>query len=241
MEITTVAAQGQAEAPFTLASFNLQLVSLGSTVPVAKNYISRAIEELTSTLERLKQELNFDFAKNSVRSSSNVAEKYEYNRTSGAQDSVGYTVTYFFSFGLEDLELVDQVYDALISLDLSKEITFSVQSPAFSLKNRERLNKKALKVAFQKVQDRFETECEVLGLDASSFEIVTWAATYSDTQRSQHVLNAVAARSRAPMGGSAPSISFNAGLANVTVNLEVGYARRITPAVTRNDNIPTPF
>ena len=83
-------------------------------------------------------------------------------------------------------------------------------------------------------------ECDVLGLDSTDFEIGTWEVSYSDSHRAPKVRlqskAMTAGAPGAPRGGSAaiesvssfgsagePAINFVAGLAHVTVNLEVGY------------------
>lgn len=127
----------------------------------------------------------------------------------------------------------------------------SVGSPNFSVKRqtRERLNKKALKEAFARVTDRFEAECQVLGLDPANFEVGTWEVNYSDSRRAPKAPRAMmASAARAPTGGAPgasrgdgaiesaafgdagesgdPAISFNVGLATVVVNLEVAFQRK---------------
>jgi hypothetical protein len=116
--------------------------------------------------------------------------------------------------------------------------------PAFSLKNHDRLNKRALKAAQKKVVERFAMECEILGLNPAEFEIASWEATYSDSQRSDRVAKGTRLAAMSARGGGAvaqsysadsiesaaapeePAIGFTVGLASVTANLEVGYIRK---------------
>lgn len=256
-KITTVAAQGEAEAPFTLAHFHLNLVATATTVPVAKTRLGVAISQLNAALEALKTNLSLDFVKNSLRTSSSVQDVYDYNRTTGEQTHKGYNINYYMSFDIDNLDRVGAVYDALTYLNVSDtaNVKLTISNPDFSLKNRDRLNKRALKNAFRQVQDRFETECEVLGLDPLTFEIVSWEANYSDSQRSDRVgknmRSALGRPAASALGGKVgeafgaasediggsvegagmPVIDFNVGLATVTVNLEVGYTRRAPRAI----------
>lgn len=250
MQATTVAAQGEAKTDFNLAGFSLSLTSLEETVPQAKAELKKKFDELVSALDAMKTKLDVEFVKNSIRSSSNVQPIHEWETVKGKNQQVfrGYRATYNYSFQIDDLEKVSKIYDALTSL---KEV--STSSPNYAIKDhtRERLNKKALKHAFEKVTERIETECGVLGLNPSDFEIVSWETSYSDSQRSDRVAASTrrvgAARAmfaaasmdsvESAMGGGGSdednSLELVAGQAQVTVNLEVGYARRTTTGVVK--------
>lgn len=245
MQATTVAAQGSAETDYNLAGFAIHLSADGSSAPLAKAKLKGQVDALTQALDAMKAKLDLEFVKNSVTTSTNVQEHWEYNRKKNENEFLGYRAGYSMFFQIADLDKVSEVYDVLSSL---QEVTTS--SPGFYLKTntRDRVNKKALKDAFRKVQERFETECEVLGLDASDFEIASWEATYSDSQRSDRVaahnrkvgasraMNyssdniEVVACAAAPAGGgvgdSSEPLEIVVGKAKVTANLEVGYARK---------------
>lgn len=241
MQATTVAAQGTAETAFDRVTFSVSLSEDGDTVPLAKVKLGKAIEALNEAVESVKKNLNLEFVKNSVRTSSNTQENWEWvGRSNNKRELQGYTMNYVLSFDVDDLDVVSRVYDALTSIP-----KIQVRQPAFWLKNRDRLNKKALKQAQKKVEERFAMECEILGLQPDQFEIASWETNYSDSQRSDRVAKGVRAfAAAAPVGavlesaslddagGSAdatPAIGFTVGLASVTVNLEVGYIRKGNP------------
>jgi uncharacterized protein YggE len=242
---TTVAAKGQAEAPHNLAHFHLVLKDEGATVPSAKARLKKQVETLNIALSDMKVEIGLKFVKNSFRTNSNVQQKWEYNQKTRENDFRGFEASYTVSFTIDDLDKVSEIYDALTNLD-----KVQVSHPWFSLKTLDRLNKKALKRAFDNVQLRFEEECTVMGLTASDFEVGTWEVNYSDSQRSESV---GANARRSAMGGGRPAavaamamggeiesasgplgdadgedtlLEINPGNATVTVNLEVGYIRR---------------
>lgn len=240
MQATTVAAQGTAETKFNLVTFSVHLSEEATTVPNAKNKLALAVSGLNEALEAVKKELGLEFVKNSVRTSSNTQERYEYVGKNNKRELQGYTMSYSLAFSIDDLDKVSKVYDALTSIP-----KVSVMQPAFSLKNRDRLNKRALKAAQKKVEERFAMECEILGLTPAEFEIASWETSYSDSQRSDRVAKGTRmfAAAGAPAGGgaqnysasyddeavesaAAPAIGFTVGLASVTVNLEVGYIRK---------------
>lgn len=240
MQATTVAAQGTAETKFNLVTFSVHLSEEATTVPNAKNKLALAVNGLNEALEAVKKELGLEFVKNSVRTSSSTQERYEYVGKNNKRELQGYTMSYSLAFSIDDLEKVSKVYDALTSIP-----KVSVMQPAFSLKNRDRLNKRALKAAQKKVEERFAMECEILGLTPAEFEIASWETSYSDSQRSDRVAKGNRVAAMRASGGSAqnysasfddaesiesaaqePSIGFTVGLASVTVNLEVGYIRK---------------
>lgn len=240
MQATTVAAQGEAKTDFNLAGFSVSLEALRPSVPTAKLVLKKQVDELMAALDTMKKKLNLEFVKDSIRASSSVQQKHEWQKNK--QVLLGYEATYAYSFQIDDLDLVSKVYDTLTSLNEVR-----VNSPYYALKNRDKLNKKALKHAFSKVKDRFESECAVLNLNPDEFEIASWEATYSDSQRSDRV---GAATRRSAMGGGAvvacaaampesdeigtafdspvedSELELVVGQAQVTANLEVGYARR---------------
>lgn len=252
MQATTVAARGEAETDYNLAGFSVSLDAEAQAVPAAKARLKKKVDELTAALEKMKADLELEFVKDSVRANSNVQEKHQWNQKKNENEFMGYVANYSFSFQIDDMEKVSKVYDVLTSLD---EVT--VSSPGYGLKDRDRekLNKKALKHAFAKVTDRFEMECKVFDLSPADFEVASWEVTYSDSQRSSRVsahtrrVGAMRARNAsnsgdlevatayaaaAPAGGAAPAdepIELVVGKAVVTVNLEVGYARRVSQTV----------
>ncbi len=233
---TTVAAQGTASAKFNLATFNVALSEDADTVPLAKAQLSEHVTMLNDSLTELKTRLDLKFVKDSLRISSSTNENWQYVQRDGLneREMQGYTITYNLSFAIDDLDKVSQVYDSLTNLPEVR-----VAAPAFKLKNKDSLNKKALKAAWKKVEERFAMECETLGLKKDDFAIGNWETSYSDSQRSDRVGGPV--RSLSVKGGgpsmayaegavsgsasSEPVVEFTVGQATVTVNLEVGYVR----------------
>lgn len=242
MQATTVAAQGLAEAPYTIANFGVFLSSKGKDVPEAKKLMKSQIETLNQALLKMQTDLSLEFVKNSVHTSSQVQEDWEYVKNT--RELKGYVLTYNLSFQIDDLDKVNQVFDVLTSLSEVR-----VSNPSFGLKpaQREKLSKKALKNAFAKAYERFETECSVLGLDVTEFEISNWEVTYHDSRRGNRVSNAMSARAAASnmayegvalasaagpsgptgaIGAAMDEIDLVSGLAEVAVNIEVGYAKK---------------
>lgn len=230
MSTTTVAATGTAESNYDVVGFSVSVSAIAvASVPAAQAKLKLKVEDLNKVVEEIQKNLDLKFIKGSLRSGASVHEKHEWVKQT--QEFKGYEATFNLSFELDDLSKVNEVYEALTGLQ-----DVRVNSPTFRLKNRDRLNKKALKVAFDRVQDRFESECKILGLDHTQYAIETWEASYSDTRRSDRVSARLESAtysmaSAAPIGGSARAqsnaLDIMSGLATVTVNLEVGFVKKV--------------
>lgn len=231
-QATTVAAQGEAETEYDLVQFSIGLTSLAKTVPLAKSKLKTQVDALAAAVEDFQKQLEVKIVKNSLRSNTQVGEKHEWEHNSNVFK--GYEATYSMTFQLDDLTKISQVYDILTSLKEAR-----VSQPSLMLKERETVNRAALEVAFKKVADRFAAECAVLGLNTTDFQVVGWEVSYSDSRRSDRVgatarrsaVRSMSVESAAPMAAlmdaeESDVIEIVAGLAKVTVNLEVGYARK---------------
>lgn len=236
--VTSVAAVGKAETDFDRATFVLSLDALEETVPLAKDKLKEKVDALNAALDTAVTKHGVVVVKNSTTTGINVSEKKEWE--DNKQVSRGHWARFSMSFSTDTLDKVSELYDELTSLD-----DVAVNSPHFTLKNKDRLHKRALKDAFKKVQNRFEEECEVLELDAKSFEIDAWEVSYSDTHRSDNVrksmtrsVRAYATGAQGPTGptgavgalgstGPTEPLQIEVGKAQVTVNLEVAFKRKV--------------
>src|SRR5580692_6591165 len=101
MEVTTVAAQGEAEADFNLVGFSVSLSEVAvASVPVAKAKLKNRIAELDTALSELLDRLGLKFVKNSLRSNSHVSEKVEWQNNK--QVFLGHEATYNLSFDIDN-------------------------------------------------------------------------------------------------------------------------------------------
>jgi len=219
MNTTTIAARGDAEDDYDIATFSITISAQGDTAAMAKQYLNPKVAKFIETLTSLTKNESLFFLPNSIKVSSSLHKEQPFNHKNGAYDDVRFIADYSHSFSINEMDKVSKVYDVLTSLDY-----ISVAAPAYSLRNKEELEKKALEKAFKKVQSRFADECKVLGLDAAHFVISSWEATYSDSHRNKSVDNLIgSAYAASARGGSAPAFELVVGLATVEVNLEVRY------------------
>lgn len=240
---TTVAATGEADAPYNLATFTLVLMREEATQVEAKEKLVVASEEFHAVLNNLENNLEVKVVKGSLTANPSV------NLNQVWEDNVrvikGYNAFYHITFQVSSLDKVSLVYDKLSSLK-----GVQMNSPHFSLKNSDKLNGKALAKAWVKVSERFAEECKVLGLSPEDFQVASWETSYSDSHRTGRRLSAAksargALLQSSALGGmeiesSAPGAAFSAGAtttapavleivvgrASVEVNLNVSYVRK---------------
>src|SRR2546428_17570 len=115
MQVTSLTATGEAEAPFNLVGFSVSLSELASSVPLAKAQLKGKIAALDTALTALLANLKLEVVKNSLRTSSSANEKHEWVKNE--HKSLGQEVTYSLSFQIAEMDRVNEVYDALTSLD----------------------------------------------------------------------------------------------------------------------------
>jgi uncharacterized protein YggE len=225
--VTSVAAKGVALAPFDQTVFNLKTWANHETSSSAvRSLLKPRVTFLQEKLQEACAKFDIKILEGSKVVNTFVIKHSPFNRNSQKYQEEYYG-EYTFSFTLPSLEKVNELYDALSGLDF-----VSVSSPQFVLKNKKKLEKKALKDAFNKVQKRFAEECEILGLDVNQFIIDAWEASYSDTGRSQNVYTSSADATEGTVGCAAGGSAHNdmidiaSGMAEVTVNLEIAYRRK---------------
>lgn len=239
---TTVAATGEADAPYNLATFTLVLMREGETQIEAKEKITTLAEEFYAILDDLENNLGVKIVKDSLTAnpSSQLNQVWE----NGVRVVKGHNSYYHITFQVSTLDKVSLVYDKLSNLD-----GIQMSSPHFSLKNSDKLNGKALAKAWLKVTARFAEECKVLGLNPEDFQVASWETSYSDSHRTGRRLSAaksargIQLQSFSDLGGgeaaieSAPGAAFATGSspavleivvgrASVEVNLNVSYVKK---------------
>jgi uncharacterized protein YggE len=223
--VTSVSAKGSAETDYDLASFTLSLRSEEASVPEAKASLKLKIDALNAALDASVLKNNVVLVANSKKTSFSVAENRVW--VNSEPKLLGHLATFSLTFRTSTLDKVSDLYDDLTTLE---DVT--VNSPFFLLKDKDKLNKKALKDAFKKVTRRFAEECEVLGLEVDDFDIAAYEVEYHDTVRSSNTrlsMASMAHRGLESVGSSAQDsdpIKIESGKAEVSVNLEVAFKRK---------------
>lgn len=213
--VTSVSAEGSAEAEFDTARFSVKAEARGKTGPDAK----KALKEEASKLRSLYDAFEAEGYAEKIRTSVSVNPDYDYK--SRTRKIVGYVASYSMSFRTTSLDKVSAIHDALTKID-----NVAVHPPTFDVKDKSELSKLALKSAFSKCQDRFESECVILGKDPKQFEVGTWNVSYSEDNYRQPV-RALSAMAEAPMGGgNEEAIAIESGKAEVTVRFQAHYVRK---------------
>jgi uncharacterized protein YggE len=242
---TTVAAIGEAETPYNLATFSLSIFREGETQVEAKEKLSLAVEEFQKVLDSLEADLAIKIVKGSLVATPQIQPNYVWD--ANVRVIKGYHAYYNVRFDIANMNLVSTIYDSLSVIE-----GISLNSPHFSLKNPDKLNNKALSSAWKKVTERFASECKVLGLNPEDFIVASWETSYSDSVRTSNRRNAIRAASAgsielagdvlesaaseptigatmassAPAKPKAPVLEIVVGKARVVVNLNVSYIRK---------------
>lgn len=209
--VTSANAEGVAVADFDMARFSATTSAVGSTGKEAKDSLKKTVDKMVSLYDSLKAE---GVAEN-LRTNVSVQPKHEYNRN-GEPKLVGYEAKYSMVFHTPDLDKVSKIHDSLTNIN-----GVQANEPTFDVKNKSSLSKEAFKVAFDKCQDRFASECAVLGKDPNDFEVGSWNVHYSEDDRRGVGIRTMSANVAYEAAES--PIEIHAGKAEVTCRLSVSY------------------
>ena len=159
-----------------------------------------------------------------MSTTSQVGKNLVYDQKKHDWVDKGYKATYSVSFESTTPDEASNIYDKLLNLE-----GFTISAPTFRLKKQEGLKLEALKDAWLRLKQRFETECAVVGVDPTNYEILTWHVNYQQNQNvgaygSKMVTMSAAA---SPMEGGTRDEDdglIQASKALITVHMVVTYA-----------------
>jgi uncharacterized protein YggE len=215
--VTTVAAQGKAEADYDRASFALSTTKQAKTAPAAKALVELNVAKIRKVIDALEADgLKID--KGSLKSNYSNQPYYEYLKSKAKL--MGYQTTYYLTFTTSTLDKVSEVQDELTAL---KDV--QVSDVVFGIKDTEQLKITALGDAFKRVSARFEAECRVLDKNKDDYEIVSWNVQYYDGHGHRGGTR-VMAMAAASAGAAPEAMEIESGKSEVNVNLGVSYALR---------------
>lgn len=223
LAVSSTRSQGVAMADYDVASFHVSVSEKANNSAFAKTLLKSSVDLVVKKLEELKEK-GLTYREGSYKTSSFVGPDYEYNKKTGGHEVVGRKATWTVSFQTSNMEMVNEVYDVLSSLELND---IQVSSPAFKIDNLKPLHKEALKNAWNNVKERFASECEILGLKPEHYEILTWNVHYDERERAMPQ----AAPVMAVMSFAADSseeddfLDLNSGKAVVHATLTVQWKR----------------
>ena len=222
--VTTISASGEAKTNYELAKITISTfvedISVDACNLRLQNKITFLHQILESILEKYETQIIID---------SMQTEKVSHPKIMGIPNrgniQDGYKSVYTLSFIIDKLQKISQIYNELC--DIHETV---VDMPVFSLKNPERLNKKALKNAWQKASDIFSEECKVFGLNPESYEIDNWEVIYPKINKfsmKKTVENAVVDQEEQDIIPVRRSINIDPGMAKIDVNLKISFAKKI--------------
>ncbi len=229
MGLTNVSATGTAAAEYDVAAFHLTVTENDKTASGAKEKTKKVTDQLDKILDGFEIK-GLKVTKGTLRSSVFVGIHHEYNHTTNKNVKKGYNASYQMSFQTENVDLVNDLYDALIGVE-SEGLT--VHSPSFKVKNIDELHQIALKDAWARVRSRFNSECSVLGLKSASYVIEGYSVRYDESKAAEDGLESTGgarmyAAAASPMGGGgggSRQLEINSGKANIRATLTVAFVR----------------
>lgn len=212
--VTSVSAQGSAVADFDIARFSVTATADGKTGVKAKETLRAVALQLSDLYTVYKKE---GLAEN-LRTNVSVQPRYDWKRNP-QPTLVGYTAKYDMVFHTTNLDKVSAIHDALTNIE-----GVQAEAPTFDIKDKSALSKEAFEAAFDKCQDRFKSECAVLGKDVSRFEVGSWDVYYSEDRQD------VGVRTLSAMNNTMPemdeAITIHSGKADVSCQLTVNFVHR---------------
>lgn len=218
--VTSVAAVGSASANYSHVTFSVVIKEKAKTLKETKELLKQKVNDFLTLLDKNVKEHNVLVTKNTKQSSYSFSKDEKYDKDTQSYNQVGFVGTYQFSFCSKSLENMSSFFDKM-----SESEGFQIAPLNFFIKDREALNKKALKDAFTKVKDRFAAECEVMSLNKDDYDIASWQASYNDSRT-----NSVNYEFMSGASNSLPKvndeIAINPGMAIVNVNLDVLFIRK---------------
>jgi|SRR6185436_6293636 len=226
--VTTVAAIGEAEANYDVATFTLSILVEDVLLSSVKDRLQNQITTLDQIVKEML-ELHQIKIKDSINTDTSIISKLRWDNIRVENVPDGFQGVYCIKFQTESMDKVSSLYN---ELSLLHNVT--VQKPAFSIKNSDRLARKALKNAWKKVNERFTDECEILGLNVDDYEIMNWDVLYPDSQKNSLLLGHKKPYVEVGLIGQEiqnPALIVNvnaevAKVAKMSVNLNVSFKKK---------------
>lgn len=221
---TTVSSTGRAITDYEVVSFSLSFSEIENTAAEAKGALSRGvgrIKEVMATLEKRGMKIVPDSFKSSLQTS--VHRVYERDKWI----KKGYKADYGMLFQTDTLAMVNDIYEALSSLELSD---LEVANPVFKVKDLAAFHRIGLQKAWEENQRLLIQECEVLGLDRKRLEIDGYTVRYDDSEgldrTARTFATAALGASNAMPQSNEGTVELLRGKANVRVELSVRWVLR---------------
>ncbi len=159
-----VTATGQVSAVFDRCTFRLKTSVLKPTTVKCKEAIRSKILEIDNVVK------SFGFVcSGSHKASSEIEPEKEYNSKTSKHEFNGYRYTHTCSFRINDVSKVNEVMDALTSIN-----DVQMDSPLFSIKDDNNLKTQAMEIAFDLAKKNFAGQCKMAGVDYNAFILDSW-------------------------------------------------------------------
>lgn len=222
-----VDAHGNATTDYDRVGFTVSVQEQAAKSSLVKEKLKQRAETFNKFLTKIRQSELVKLEEATVSTTSSIGKNIVYDRKKEDNVDKGFIGMFHASFETSSPDEASAIYEELLELD-----GFVVQAPEFRLKHQEKLKQEALRDAFARLQERFKTECEVMGENPDDFEILTWNVNYQNNQRAMAKSYSVAGSTRGVAatlegaGGFGEDGLIQASKALVTIYLTVSYARK---------------
>jgi uncharacterized protein YggE len=176
--LTTVEAKGRAIAKFELAEFSVEVTERAMTASETRAAIVAAGARILKCVDGLRTR-GMLVEPGSLQVPASTLSRRRIYRDSGEEETRGYEATYKLRWKTPTLEMVNDIYNQLLSID-AKDL--DVATPHFSMRDPDALKTSALEAAWEKVKERFAHESSFfvapqLGQDGAP-SVLSWQVGY---------------------------------------------------------------
>lgn len=158
-----ITAKGSAETAFTSATFTAFVSTHAETGLVAKQKAAPIIDKIKKVLQTFADSAQIK----TDRIKTSFGVDTELNRNTG--EHVGYKSHYSVTFEAKNVEKSLALHDALTSVEGA-----SAPTPVFNIDNTHEVYIAAFTEAVKEARQKFEGQCQVVGIDASHYRISDW-------------------------------------------------------------------
>lgn len=168
MEVTTVLGSGTADAAPERVQVGIVLRGEAETTVKAKEIAKAKMAELYEVIRRLDG-AGVPIGETGLATNFSVTQRYARPDQSNAKPT--YEARFNATITSRATESAAQIFDALTTIEGA-----IVESPTFTISDtlRQTLRDTAFRAAVKAAKARFQFQCEVIGIDPSTLEIVNW-------------------------------------------------------------------
>jgi uncharacterized protein YggE len=221
--VTQVSASGSISAEYDLVNVSFQIQATEKTSSAAKDALRETVNTVLAAIEYLQSREGVTFNKD--RTTSGIHVNVNRVMHENKWRNKGFIATYSYSCQSTSVDKIGLIMEHLAGID-----NVQISNPVFKLSNATQKQEAALRVAADRTNARFVSQCRMLGKNPDDYEIIEWNVSYDESQVDAGPPATARAFSASPLGGSSASnsneIQIQSGKARITATLTVGFGRK---------------